>query len=91
MKYLREPLADDISEIIDDKTAAKEALMLGLRMMAGLDLATWPKNTVWICWWIAAQRIKMMQDEGLVQLSDGKLRLTQSGIPISNSIIATLI
>jgi len=38
-----------------------------------------------------AKELKMMQEEGLVVLSDGILRLSQSGVPISNSIIATLI
>jgi oxygen-independent coproporphyrinogen-3 oxidase len=91
MKYIRQPLADDIVELIDAETAAREALMLGLRMMAGIDLAMLCEEHGLDLLKTRKTELKMMQDEGLVQLSDGKLSLTQSGIPISNSIIATLI
>jgi len=91
MKYLREPLADDVMEIIDSKTEAKEALMLGLRMMAGVRLDELAERYDLDLLTTHAKELKMMQEEGLVVLSDGILRLSQSGVPISNSIIATLI
>lgn len=91
MKYLRQPLADDVMEVIDPKTQAKEALLLGLRMMAGISLSELAQEYGLDLLQERQAEIKMMQDEGLLELSDGKLRLTQAGVPISNSIIATLI
>ncbi len=91
MKYLRQPLEDDIVESIDAQTEAREALMLGLRMMAGIDLGMLAEDHDLDLLKTKQAELKMMLDEGLVQLSDGKLSLTQTGVPISNSIIATLI
>ena len=63
----------------------------GLRMLAGIDLSELAARYGLDLLKDRQAEIKMMQDGGLVQLSDGKLRLTQAGVPISNSIIATLI
>ncbi|MBS1997311.1 MAG: radical SAM family heme chaperone HemW [Cyanobacteria bacterium SZAS LIN-2] len=90
-KYLRDPFADDVHEVIDSATEAKEALMLGLRMMAGVDLTALLRDFGLDLLQTRAKELQMFEKEGLVQLSDGKLRLTQSGVPISNSIIATLL
>jgi oxygen-independent coproporphyrinogen-3 oxidase len=90
-KYLRNPLADDTAEEINDATRAQEALMLGLRMLRGVDLDQLREEHGLDLLKTRGKELKMMQEEGLLQLSDGKLSLTQSGIPISNSIIATLI
>jgi len=91
MKYLREPLADDVMEIIDAQMEAKEALMLGLRMMAGIKLEELKARYGLDLLKSHAGQLKMLEEEGLVHLSDGILRLSQTGVPISNSIIATLI
>lgn len=91
MKYLREPLADDVMEIIDAQMEAKEALMLGLRMMAGIKLDELKARYGLDLLKSHAGQLKMLEEEGLVHLSDGILRLSQTGVPISNSIIATLI
>jgi oxygen-independent coproporphyrinogen-3 oxidase len=78
-------------EVIDAKTRAKEALMLGLRMVAGIDLGQLAEHYGLDLLKERRAEISLMQDEGLLHLSDGRLRLTQSGVPISNLIIATLI
>gem|GEM_PF-6107317 len=65
--------------------------MLGLRMMAGVRLEELAERYGLDLLTSHAKELKMMQEEGLVVLSDGILRLSQSGVPISNSIIATLI
>jgi oxygen-independent coproporphyrinogen III oxidase len=91
MKYLREPLQDDQMEIIDAEMQTKEALMLGLRMLKGVDLAAFAADYGVDLLDLRSKEIAMMEAEGLIELSDGKLGLTQKGVPISNSIIATLI
>jgi oxygen-independent coproporphyrinogen-3 oxidase len=90
-KYLREPFIDDQHEVIDQKIAAKEGLMLGLRMLRGLDLEGFAAEHGIDLLTMRKKEIEAMQKEGLIRLSDGRLALTQSGVPISNSIIATLI
>lgn len=90
-KYMRSPLTDEVSEIIDPKTRIKEGIMLGLRLIQGIDLEQF-EQTYGINL-LATQRgeIEYLCEQKLLELSDGKLKITPQGIPISNSIIGRLI
>jgi len=90
-RYMREPLGDETHEIIDEKTRAKEAIFLGLRMRRGLNLAEFRDRYGCDLESILAEKIQRLSDGGFVTLEDGWLRLSQSGVLVSNLVLAELV
>jgi len=90
-KYMRTPLADEVSEIIDPAMHVKEGIMLGLRLLEGIDLAEFEQDYGIDLFACQKSEIEFLCGEKLLDLSDNRLRITRQGIPISNSIIARLI
>jgi len=90
-KYMREPLTDEVSEVIDPETRIKEGIMLGLRLLRGIDLKNFQAEYGVDLLVTQGKEIEYLCQEKLMQLSDGKLSITRRGIPISNSIIGRLI
>ncbi|MBP9092746.1 radical SAM family heme chaperone HemW [bacterium] len=90
-KYMRSPLTDEVSEVIDPKTRIKEGIMLGLRLIQGIDLSQFEQD--YGIDLLANQRVEIdyLCEQKLLELSDGTLKITPQGIPISNSIIGRLI
>jgi oxygen-independent coproporphyrinogen-3 oxidase len=90
-KYMRSPLTDEVSEVIDAQTCIKEGIMLGLRLVQGIDLKQFEQD--YEVDLLATQGIEIdyLCEQKLLELSDGKLKITRQGIPISNSIIGRLI
>ena len=90
-KYMRCPLTDEVSEIITPATRIKEGIMLGLRLIEGIDLNQFEQDYGQDLLKLQGNEIEFLCKENLMQLSDGKLKITRQGIPISNSIIGRLI
>src|SRR5262249_16083096 len=67
---------------------ADEFLLMGLRLAEGIDLSRYQalaRRT------LDADRIAAVSQQGLVdQWGDGRLRITRTGIPVLNTIIAQL-
>lgn len=65
------------AKVIDDAEAEEERIMLGLRLSEGIALD---------------RRVpRRLIDEGLVAYKDGRVRITEKGFRVSNSIISQLI
>jgi oxygen-independent coproporphyrinogen-3 oxidase len=86
---VRENGAGWISETrLTNEQAADEMLLMGLRIEEGVDLAAVenlrgrPLNAEALAW---------LQEQGLVALDDGRLRLTASGRLLANRIVAELV
>lgn len=90
-KYMRSPLTDEVSEVIDAQTRIKEGIMLGLRLLQGIDLKQFEQDYEVDLLATQASEIDYLCEQKLLELSDGKLKITRQGIPISNSIIGRLI
>ncbi|CAN5473870.1 radical SAM family heme chaperone HemW [soil metagenome] len=90
-KYMRSPLSDEVSELIDPATRLKEGIMLGLRLIEGIDLKQFEADYGQDLLALQGSEIEYLCEKELLQLSDGKLKITRQGIPISNSIIGRLI
>ncbi|MFA6212928.1 MAG: radical SAM family heme chaperone HemW [Candidatus Obscuribacterales bacterium] len=90
-KYMRHPLNDEVSEVIDSATRIKEGIMLGLRLIEGIDLKQFEQDYKSDLLALQGPEIEYLCEQGLLELSDGKLKITRRGIPISNSIIGRLI
>jgi oxygen-independent coproporphyrinogen-3 oxidase len=91
MRYMRDYLADESCEIIDEQTRAKEAIMLGLRMRKGLNLSRFQQeHGISLEELISANKPLLLQ-EGFLLIDDGWLRLSQKGVLVSNTVLAELI
>lgn len=90
-KYMRSPLTDEVSEVIDAQTCIKEGIMLGLRLVQGIDLKQFEQDYEVDLLATQGSEIEYLCEQKLLELSDGKLKITRQGIPISNSIIGRLI
>lgn len=91
MRYMREPLTDEFSEDITAEIRLKEGIMLGLRLISGIDLQSFEQDYGVDLLTLKKTAIESMLAEQLLQLSDGRLSIAAKGIPISNSIISSLI
>ena len=90
-KYLRNYLEGEQSEVIDDAGQILEGIMLGLRMVKGIHLEEFKSQYGVDIAVLKQKEISLFTGEGLMELSDGYLKITERGLPISNSIIARLI
>lgn len=87
-RYMRDWLADETSEIVDETTRMKEAIMLGLRLRSGIDTAAFNKEHGFDIVQRYRQEIEKFAKSGYIELADGRLFLTRKGVPVSNSIIS---
>jgi len=74
-------------EDIDRREAAREHLLMALRLSEGLDLAAYRAE------WdveIAPARIEAMCDAGMICVADGRISATRAGRLVLNSLIAEL-
>lgn len=90
-KYMTDPLSDEYSEVIDDSMRLKEAILLGLRMCEGLDLRYILQEFGVNLEQSHVELLNRLKTAGFIELSNHRLRLTEKGIPVSNSIITELI
>jgi oxygen-independent coproporphyrinogen-3 oxidase len=90
-RYMKDCLGSEFSEHIDEETRIREAIMLGLRMRAGIDLQSFASEYGFDLAEKLKNPLQRLLDGGFVELSESHLRLTHKGVPISNSIIADLI
>jgi putative oxygen-independent coproporphyrinogen III oxidase len=90
-RYMREPMGDETKEVINDENRVKEAIFLGLRMREGLNLADFEQRYGCNLESMHADKIKKLQDGGFISIENGWLRLTQSGVLISNLVLAEFV
>jgi len=79
------------NEILDIETAQREALIMGLRLTAGIDCAEWRKKFgMELFDFLPEARVRKLWAEGLVLLEDGKFRATPKGLQKLNGILEYL-
>lgn len=90
-RYMRDFMADETSEVIDAETRIKEAIFLGLRLRSGIDLDQF-KSTYGVDLQEShGKTLARLADGGFVELTDGRLRLSQQGVLVSNLVISELV
>lgn len=87
-KYMNDFLGDETLETIDHETRMREAIMLGLRLRSGLDLQRFQNDFGINLLEEFAETVNKLVSGGFVQVVDQKLRITDRGVLISNSIIS---
>jgi oxygen-independent coproporphyrinogen III oxidase len=78
-------------EVIDHTIAITEAVMLGLRMRKGIDLAQFQASFQIALADQAADELARLTKQELLRVQDGRLLLTDRGVLLSNYVIASLL
>ncbi|MGI6244389.1 MAG: radical SAM family heme chaperone HemW [Pseudochelatococcus sp.] len=74
-------------ECLDMETQADEFLLMGLRLTEGIDTA---RYAAFAGRPLRAEKLRFLEEQGLVALSGGRLRATAAGLPVLNAVIAEL-
>jgi oxygen-independent coproporphyrinogen-3 oxidase len=90
-RYMRDFLADETFEQIDEKTRAKEAIFLGLRLRDGINLAEFRSKYGLDIEEVLKTKLRKLADGGFLTVEDGRLKLSQEGVLVSNLVIAELV
>ncbi|MBS1952990.1 MAG: radical SAM family heme chaperone HemW [Cyanobacteria bacterium SZAS-4] len=88
--YMKDFLGDETSETIDTETRMREAIMLGLRLRSGLDLNNFEHDFGINLREKFKRQIERLLDGGFVEIVNERLRITDRGVLVSNSIISEL-
>jgi oxygen-independent coproporphyrinogen-3 oxidase len=76
----------EVQPVTDDDTICETAV-LNLRMRSGIDLAEFWRRTGRDAMQIFAGPIQRHRDLGLVEVTDGAVRLTRQALPIADSVL----
>jgi oxygen-independent coproporphyrinogen-3 oxidase len=87
-RYMRDCLSNDLEERIDAGTRAREAIFLGLRKRAGIDLAAFRARYGMDLLQSHGSTVEGLGSLDLLELVDGHLRLTQKGVLVSNTVMS---
>jgi len=82
------PVAEE--DMVSNEQAATEALMLGLRTTRGLELSRYEQEFGQESIDKLASRAAGLRAEGFLNMSKGRLRLTERGLLLSNEVLARL-
>jgi putative oxygen-independent coproporphyrinogen III oxidase len=76
-----------VSDALTSGEQADELLLMGLRLSEGIDTGRYEFLSGRT---LDAQRVSMLAAEGLIELRAGKLRVTATGFPLLDAIVADL-
>ncbi|MCB9850263.1 MAG: radical SAM family heme chaperone HemW [Phycisphaerales bacterium] len=77
-------------EDVSGMMLALEVLMMGLRLVEGIDLDAFADRTAFDLRIAAADRIAALQQQGLISLDSRRLRMTQQGMLFGDGVIAEI-
>ena len=78
-------------ERLEGEAAAREELVLRLRMTEGVDMAEMKRRTGLDVEGLHGGRIALWRELGLVEVDGKRLRLTRKGFSVANSILSELV
>lgn len=78
------PVADNERLAAEDR--AREALVLGLRRMQGIDLKSFAEEFGFDAESLEPREWRRLIDSGLLEIADGRLRLTREGLLLSDYV-----
>ena len=73
-------------EPISREEQLRERLIFGLRMLAGIELAAWEADAGCTVAEFVGPGWSALIDQGWLEVVDGKLRLTEAGLLVSDAI-----
>ena len=75
-------------QILTRQEEIEETMYLGLRMMQGVNLQGFQKTFGVRVETLYKETLEKLERQGLLRIKDGCLRLTDSGIDVSNAVMA---
>lgn len=90
-RYMRDCLGNETFEPIDEKTRAQEGIFLGLRRTEGIHLEQYRQRYGISLDVLLEDKIKRLSEGGFLTVEDGWLKLSPSGVLVSNIVLAELI
>ena len=76
---------DPVEELDADRRLA-EAVVLGLRLREGIDLAACGAPHGRDAWHLFGDRVRCLEQEGWLEVSGSRIRLTRAALPVANEI-----
>lgn len=83
--------ARDFEEQLEPEAKARETLIVWLRLTEGVDLAAFQRQTGFDALALGGAAVEKFIAEDLLALGDGRLRLTERALFVSNRIFAELV
>ena len=81
----------DFEEQLPPEAKARETLIVGLRLLDGVNLAAFRQQTGFDALALGGDALKRLVDLDMLQLDAGRLRLTERSLFISNRVFAELV
>ena len=86
--YLKSDFFKKEVQILTRQEEIEETMYLGLRMMQGVNLQGFQKSFGARVETLYKETLEKLERQGLLRIKDGCLRLTDSGIDVSNAVMA---
>lgn len=86
--YLKSDFFKKEVQILTRQEEIEETMYLGLRMMQGVNLQEFQKSFGVRVETLYKETLEKLERQGLLRIKDGCLRLTDSGIDVSNAVMA---
>ena len=85
--------ADPVAEarVLDDETRLAEALFMGLRLVEGIDLASYRARFGQDVWTRYGDALSTVLDAGLLVHENGRIRLTPRGMLLANEVMQVFV
>jgi putative oxygen-independent coproporphyrinogen III oxidase len=90
-RYMADYLGAETQEEITENMRVQEAVFLGLRTRAGIDLSSFKRQYGLDLLTQKAESIGRLTDGGFIELTGGRLFLSQKGVLVSNLVMSELI
>lgn len=87
-RYMKDYLSCESSEVIDNETKLKEAIMLGLRLTDGINLAAFEHVHGVNLLTDFGKEIEKLAKGSFLEFSNGSLKLAPKAVLVSNSVIS---
>ena len=81
----------DFSETLAPEAKARETLIIWLRLLDGVDLAAFRLQTGFDALALGGVALEQLVVQGLLVVADGRLRLTEQALFVSNRVFAELV
>jgi oxygen-independent coproporphyrinogen-3 oxidase len=81
----------DFEETLAPEAKARETLIIGLRLLDGVDLASFQQQTGFDALALGGTALEQLVAQGLLVVADGRLRLTERALFISNRVFTELV
>lgn len=83
--------ATDFEETLTDRQKAQEAILLGLRLTAGLDRNAFERHFGGIAYQERASAIQTLILSGMLEWAGDRLRLTRKGLAVADTVCAVVL